>query len=271
MIVTSSLYYDSRTKRCDVSVPRHRKKSWPSIQRPMAGGWPSPSSPRPAPRGRWPRPAPAGSSPPLDGRTACCARAALCRCPSRNARAPTAGERGTERGEGPRPPPRAEGRRSTPPVLSGEPIELQLVAAARPCNGRAAQPTPRREAAKLQARSPPKLASAAACPSPASRAGLCTASRVGSRPVGGRTRPSPPPGLAAHARWTAPGCPLPVAPLVAGLARYHTARPPGLACCARGPEMGRKEQRRVTEGWSWCRRCSACQRRHGFRGAVREE
>src|SRR6185312_12465070 len=102
-----------------------------------------------------PRPAPAGSSPPLDGGTTRCARAALCRRPSRNGRAPTAGERGTERGEGSRPPPRAEGRRSTPPVLGGEPIELQLAAAARPCNGRAVQPAPRREAAKLGARSPP--------------------------------------------------------------------------------------------------------------------
>ena len=64
----------------------------------------------------------------------------------------------------------------------------------------------------------PKPASAAACPSPTGRAGLCTAGRVGSRPVGGRARPSPPPGPAAHARWTAPGCPPPVAPLVAGLA-----------------------------------------------------
>ena len=35
------------------------KKSWPLIRRPTAGGWPSPSSPRPAPRGRWPRPPPA--------------------------------------------------------------------------------------------------------------------------------------------------------------------------------------------------------------------
>jgi len=40
-------------------------------------------------------------------------------------------------------------------VLSGEPMELQLAAAPRPSNGRAAQPTPRREAAKLRARSPP--------------------------------------------------------------------------------------------------------------------
>jgi len=34
-------------------------------------------------------------------------------------------------------------------------MELQLAAAPRPSNGRAAQPTPRREAAKLRARSPP--------------------------------------------------------------------------------------------------------------------
>ena len=40
-------------------------------------------------------------------------------------------------------------------MLSGEPMELQLAAAPRPSNGRAAQPTPRREAAKLRARSPP--------------------------------------------------------------------------------------------------------------------
>jgi len=32
------------------------------FRRPTAGGWPSPSTPRPAPRGRWPRP-PSGDSP----------------------------------------------------------------------------------------------------------------------------------------------------------------------------------------------------------------
>ena len=34
-------------------MPRHLEKSWLSIWRPTAGGWPSPSSPRPAPRGRY--------------------------------------------------------------------------------------------------------------------------------------------------------------------------------------------------------------------------
>ena len=129
-----------------ISAPKDGRRPWPhhkknhghpsGDQRPAAGRAPRPrglllvaagrGQPPPAPRRRW----------------------------SRNARAPTAGETGTERGEGP-PPPRVEGRRSTPPVLSGEPMELQLAAAPRPSNGRAAQPTPRREAAKLRARSPP--------------------------------------------------------------------------------------------------------------------
>ena len=42
--------------------PRHQKKSCPSIRQPTAGGWPSPSSPRPAPRRRWATRRPAGSS-----------------------------------------------------------------------------------------------------------------------------------------------------------------------------------------------------------------
>jgi len=46
--------YDSRIKRRHHIMPRHLEKSWPSIWRPTAGGWPSPSSPRPAPRGRYP-------------------------------------------------------------------------------------------------------------------------------------------------------------------------------------------------------------------------
>ena len=40
-------------------LPRHRAESRPSIQQRTAGGWPRPSSPQPAPRGRWPRPPPA--------------------------------------------------------------------------------------------------------------------------------------------------------------------------------------------------------------------
>ena len=86
--------YDSCNKRGHHVVPRHREKSRPSIRRPTAGGWPSPSSPRPAPRGRWPRAPPAG--PRLLAR---CARAALRRRPSRTARAPSAAEWGREGGK----------------------------------------------------------------------------------------------------------------------------------------------------------------------------
>lgn len=56
-------------------MPRHLEKSWPSIWRPTAGGWPSPSSPRPLPAGRGhPAPAPRSAGPTLlahtDKRTA---------------------------------------------------------------------------------------------------------------------------------------------------------------------------------------------------------